>query len=110
MNALSVFESFGFCLHYVGATIDPKNFPNVSNPENITTKVTGTTFDAAFPHASITARLMELSKDPDFIRIGAIRNILHTGSLASEISAVLALLISMEHTRLQEKSFGMFQV
>lgn len=40
MDALSVFESLGFCQYFVGAMIDPKNFPNVSNPKYITLKVT----------------------------------------------------------------------
>lgn len=76
MNALSVFESLGFCLYFVGATIAPKNFPNVRNTKLISLKATRTAFNAAFPHATMTAHLMELSKDPDFIRIDVIRNIL----------------------------------
>jgi hypothetical protein len=76
LNALSVLESFGFCLYFVGAMIDKKNFPNVSNPKHITLKATRAAFVAAFPLASMTTHLMELSNDPDFIRINAIRNIL----------------------------------
>ena len=76
MNALSVLESLGFCLYFVGALIDPNKFRNVSKPKHITLKATRTAFDAAFPQSSMTAHLMQLSKDPDFIRIDAIRNIL----------------------------------
>jgi hypothetical protein len=76
MNALSVFESLGFCLYFLGAMIAPKNFPNVINAKLISLKATHTAFFAAFPHASMTAHLMALSKDPDFVRIDAIRNIL----------------------------------
>ena len=110
MNALSVLESLRFCLYFVGALIDPNKFRNVSKPKHITLKATRTAFDAAFPQSSMTAHLMQLSKDPDFIRIDAIRNILAHGSVAGEISALLAPFIPMEHTPRQEKSFGTFQV
>jgi|SRR3990172_4008409 len=76
MNALSVFESLGFCLYFVGAMIDSNNFTDVSNPKHIKLNTTRTAFEAAFPRASMTTHLIELSKNPDFIRIDTIRNIL----------------------------------
>ena len=76
MNCLSVFDSLAFCLYFVGAMIDPEHFAHVRNPKNITLKTTTSAFAAAFPNASITDHLRELSKDPEFKRIDTIRNIL----------------------------------
>jgi len=77
-NALSVFESLGFCLYFLGAMIDPKkeNFPDAASPKRITLKATCTAFNAGFSYASISSRLMELLKDSGFKRIEDIRNIL----------------------------------
>lgn len=76
MNALSVLESLGFCLYFFCGMVDPKNFAGVCNPKNITLKATRSAFEVAFPHASITHHLRELLKDPEFIKIEEIRNIL----------------------------------
>ena len=74
-NALSVFESLGFCLYFVGAMINAKNFPKVTSPKDITLKTTRTVFTKAFPNASVTVHLKELLENPDFMRIDEIRNI-----------------------------------
>jgi len=76
MNALSVLESFGFCLYFVGAMIDVQNFPKTSNPRGITLKTTHAAFEAAFPNSSVTAYLAQMAKDPGFTRIDTIRNLL----------------------------------
>lgn len=76
MNCLSVFDSLVFCLYFVGGMVDPKHFAHVSNPKSITLKTTTTAFMAAFPHASINNHLRELSKDSEFSKIEATRNIL----------------------------------
>ena len=76
MNALSVLESLGFCLYFVGAMIDSKNFHNVNRPRCITLKTTHAAFGSAFPNASATVWLTEMFEDPAFIRIDTIRNLL----------------------------------
>lgn len=76
MNALSVFESLGFCLYFLGSTIDPEVFSKVENPKHIKLSATLVAFESVFPHASLTTHLNELLQDPAFRRIAAIRNIL----------------------------------
>lgn len=76
MNGLSVFESLGFCLYFVGSMIDPKHFPEVSSPRRIKLETTVSKFEAGFPNALITNNLRELLKNSMFTEIRAIRNIL----------------------------------
>jgi hypothetical protein len=76
ISGLSVFESLGFCLYFVGSTVCTKHFSFVSNPKHITLAVTSKAFTDAFPHASITNHLAELSRDTEYRKIDAIRNIL----------------------------------
>lgn len=76
MNALSIFESLGFCLYFVGGMVGPKHFANVCNPKHITLKATRSAFEVAFPYASITNHLRQLLKYPEFSKIELIRNIL----------------------------------
>lgn len=76
MNGLSVFESLGFCLYFVGNMIDPKHFINICKPKKINLRGTSRTFGFAFPNAPITHHLGELLKNPEFITIEEIRNIL----------------------------------
>ena len=76
MNALSVLESFGFCLYFVGAMIDAGNFPKINSPKGITLKTTLAAFEAAFQNSSVTLNLAAMAKDPGFTRIDTIRNLL----------------------------------
>ncbi len=76
MNALSVLESFGFGLYFIGATIDAQNFLKISKPKTITLETTHTAFKAAFPNSSVTAYLTTMAQDPGFTRIHTIRNLL----------------------------------
>jgi hypothetical protein len=75
MSALSVFDSLGFCLYFIGGMVSSKHFPNVRNPEHITLRATISAFTAAFPHASISNYLAGM-KDTEFSKIKKIRNIL----------------------------------
>ena len=47
-NGLSVFDSFAFCLYYLGHAIQPGGFPKMTNPRGITRDVTSTAFGATF--------------------------------------------------------------
>jgi hypothetical protein len=76
MNCLSVFDSFAFCLYFVGAMIVPEHFSHVGKPKNITLKATTNAFASAFPNEPITKRLRILSEDTDFKRVKLVRNIL----------------------------------
>jgi Protein of unknown function (DUF2934) len=76
MSALSVFESFVFCLYFLGNTLRPKHFPHFDTPKRITLSTTGKSFAAAFPHATITKHLLELPKKAEYKDIGVLRNIL----------------------------------
>src|SRR5271155_2241903 len=40
MSGLSVFDSFAFCLYFLGHAMEPGAFPDVANPRNITRKAT----------------------------------------------------------------------
>lgn len=76
MNALSVLESFGFCLYFVGAAIDWQNFQKINAPKGITLMTTSAAFKAAFPNSFITANLTAMASDAAFTRIDTIRNLL----------------------------------
>lgn len=59
VTALSVFESFGFCLYFVGAAMRSKDFPLVAEPKKITLKSVAKAFKPAFPRAAITRFLRD---------------------------------------------------
>jgi hypothetical protein len=73
--ALSVFDSFAFCLYFYGNALEPGTFPEVANPRAITRNTTAKAFTAAFPKAPITALLAGLSKDSRFSTIDTVRNL-----------------------------------
>jgi hypothetical protein len=75
-NGLSVFESFGFCLYFLGFALQPDDFPHVATPKKITLDATSKAFCAAFPATAITACLLELLQKPEFTIIDRIRNLL----------------------------------
>lgn len=76
MNALSVFDTFGFCLYFVGRMVNCKHFSLVSKPDKITLNATSKEFGIAFPSLSITKCLAELLNDTEFRNIQKERNIL----------------------------------
>jgi hypothetical protein len=76
MSALSVFDSFGFCLYFLGHAIRPGAFPSIANPRGITRKATICAFGVSFPDATITALLAALPQDEGFATIEAVRNLL----------------------------------
>lgn len=76
VSALSVFESLGFCLYFLGAGLQPVAFPLIKNPKSITLKRTADAYKSAFPHATISKRMSELLTSREFCRIDLIRNLL----------------------------------
>jgi len=77
-NALSVFESFGFCLYFVGHALKPIDFPLVDseNFRAITLGNVGKAFDVAFPKEPVAKELSQLRANQAFQQIEVIRNIL----------------------------------
>jgi hypothetical protein len=75
-SGLSVFDSFAFCLYFLGHAIQPGTFPDVAKPRNITRKATSSGFNAAFPQAKITGLLAALPGDASFSIIDEVRNLL----------------------------------
>jgi hypothetical protein len=49
MSALSVFDSFAYCLYFLGNVIQPGAFPDVATPRKITRRATTRVYSAAFP-------------------------------------------------------------
>jgi hypothetical protein len=76
MSGLSVFESFAFCLYFLGNAVRPTLFPAVANPHMITRRITSEALSAAFPDAQVTKLLAGLPQDPAFNKISEIRNLL----------------------------------
>jgi hypothetical protein len=76
VSGLSVFESLGFCLYFLGNRLQPTGFSDVANPKKITLAATTKGFEVSFPQATITQRLTELSKQPEFTALEGLRNIL----------------------------------
>jgi len=75
-NGLSIFESLGYCLYFVGAALQTVDFPHVQQPKKITLDKTAKAFQAAFPGLLITSRLAALPQEPEFKRLDTVRNIL----------------------------------
>lgn len=75
MAGLSVFDSFAYCLYFLGQAIKPTEFPDVVKPRNITLNTTAKAFAAAFPQAAITPLLAALRADARFGVIFDFRNI-----------------------------------
>jgi hypothetical protein len=75
-SGLSVFDSFAFCLYFLGHAIQPGTFPDVAKPRNITRKATSSGFNAAFPQAKITGLLAALPGDASFSIIDEVRTLL----------------------------------
>lgn len=76
MSGLSVFESFGFCLYFLGGALRPENFPLIANPKRITPSATASAYKTVFPDAAITSSLMEVLADQRFAAIDQTRNLL----------------------------------
>ncbi len=76
MAGLSVFDSFAYCLYFLGHAIQPTDFPYVAKPRKITRKATSEAFAATFRQEPITALLAGLSSDAKFRAIDELRNIL----------------------------------
>jgi hypothetical protein len=76
MSALSVFESFGFCLYFLGSAVEESGFPYFNKPKKITLAVTSAAFAKTFPHTKIASQLAGLLHARDFTSIDALRNIL----------------------------------
>ena len=75
MSGVSVFDSFVFCLYFLGHALRPNDFPDIANPPGITRKVTAGTFSNTFPQASITKLLTGLPTDARFSTIEFVRNL-----------------------------------
>lgn len=75
MSAISVFDSFAFCLYFFGHAIHPAAFPKIENPRDLTRKITARAFNASFPQTTITECLSALQNDPRFSAIEMIRNL-----------------------------------
>jgi hypothetical protein len=75
MSGLSIFDSFAFCLYFVGHEIHPAHFPDIASPRNISRSATRKAFEAAFPQAKITELLVNLPHDAGFSAIYEVRNL-----------------------------------
>ena len=75
MSGLSVFDSFAFCLYFLGNAVNPAAFPAVANPRQITRSATVKAFKAAFPEARITGVLDGLAADANFSLVDVVRNL-----------------------------------
>lgn len=76
MSGLSVFDSFAFCLYFLGHAIQPGGFPNVANPRKITRMATAKAFGSAFPQSPLTGLLGSMPQDARFDTIDTVRNLL----------------------------------
>jgi hypothetical protein len=76
MSNLSVFESFGFRLYFLGNALSPASFRHIENSKNISLSGTSKAFNSAFPRKAITICFEKMLKAPEYITIEKIRNIL----------------------------------
>jgi len=75
VSAVSIFDSFTFCLYFLGHAIQPGDFPAVANPRKITQQATEKAYRTAFSKEKITGLLTALLADPTFDAIGNVRNL-----------------------------------
>jgi hypothetical protein len=76
VSGLSAFDSFAFCLYFLGHAIRPTLFAAVANPRMITRRITSEALSAVFPDAQVTKLLAGLPQDPAFNKISETRNLL----------------------------------
>jgi len=106
MSGLSVFESFGFCLYFLGDALHPSAFTHIATPEKIKLATTVKAFTAAFPMRPISSCLAALSIHPAFTRTGVIRNLLaHRLSGRRSVRATSTLHPDGTHTRTAEDTW-----
>jgi len=105
-SALSVFDSFSFCLYFYGNALEPGVFPQVGNPRAITRNSTAKAFTAAFPKARITGLLAGLSKDTRFGTIDTVRNLVgHRISGRRSVRASSTMHPDGTHTHWREETW-----
>lgn len=75
MSGLSIFDSFAFCLYFVGHALEPGAFPKIANPRDITRGATAKAFAVAFPQAAVTGVLASFPNDVKFSTIDMVRNL-----------------------------------
>jgi hypothetical protein len=75
MSGLSVFDSFAFCLYFLGHAMQPGTFSRVANPRSIDRTSAAAAYGKAFPQQKITGLLTALPNDPGFSGIAAVRNL-----------------------------------
>lgn len=75
MSGLSIFDSFAFCLYFLGHALQPNAFPEVAHPRRITRKLTQQAFGCEFSQAAVTGLLSKLSQDTRFSTIDKVRNL-----------------------------------
>jgi len=106
VSGLSVFDSLGFCLYFLGNAIRPAAFPDVANPRSITRKATNRALSAAFPNAAIAGLLAELPQDPGFATIDLVRNLLaHRISGRRSVRASSTRHLDGMHTHWREETW-----
>jgi len=76
MAGLSVLESFGYCLYFLGGALRPADFPHIAAPRRISLAITSNAFSTVFPAAAITAVLARLLRQPEFTEVQEFRNLL----------------------------------
>ena len=76
LSAFSVFDSFAYCLYFLGHSLQPAAFPSVATPHQITQKRTAQSFKTTFPNEAITLALAGLAVDERFGQLDELRNIL----------------------------------
>lgn len=105
-GALSVFDSFAFCLYFYGNALEPGIFPEVSNPRAITRNSTAKALTAAFPRARITGLLAGLSRDTWFGTIDTARNLVrHRISGRRSVRASSTMYPDGTHTHWREETW-----
>jgi len=106
MAGLSVFDSFGFNLYFLGGAIQPSDFPHIAAPRNITLKATAKAFGKAFSNAPITVALAALKTKPEFNKVDVIRNLLaHRLSGRRSVRAWSTNHPDGTHTRVREEKW-----
>lgn len=106
LSAFSVFDSFAYCLYFLGHSLQPAAFPCAATPRKITQWRTAQAFKAAFPEAAITSALAGLATEERFRQLDELRNILaHRLSGRRSIRASSTLELDGVHTNWYEEKW-----